>query len=194
MTESHTSLPLDPHAEAAPPARRGTEVQPIDLTPEGPSIHATCISLHGVGLLLRGPSGLGKSDLALRLIDGGATLVADDRTLLSTALTAGGPILVASPPPGLAGLLEVRGLGLVRLPHQSLCPVHMVVDVLPPDDKPERLPDPDTEVFLGVTLPRWCLNALEPSAPAKVRLAVRILTERSPKLLAPPDPVPAAPV
>lgn len=186
MPESPAPLPVDPHAEAAPPARRGTEVQTLDLSPDGPSIHATCIALHGVGLLLRGASGLGKSDLALRLIDGGATLVADDRTLISTAITAGGTILVAAPPPALAGLLEVRGLGLVRLPYQSLCPVQMIVDVLPADDRPERLPDPDTETLLGVTLPRWCLNALEPSAPAKVRLAVRILTERSPKLLAPP--------
>ncbi len=189
MTDPHSSLLVDPHADAPPPARRRTEVQTLELSPDGPSIHATCVALHGVGLLLRGPSGLGKSDLALRLIDGGATLVADDRTLLSTALTAAGLILVASPPPALAGLLEVRGLGVVRLPYQSLCPVQMVVDVLAADDRPDRLPDPDTETFLGVTLPRWCLNALEPSAPAKVRLAVRILTERSPKRLAPPDPI-----
>ncbi len=186
MPESPAPLPVDPHADSAPPARRGTEVQTLDLTPEGPSIHATCIALHGVGLLLRGASGLGKSDLALRLIDGGATLVSDDRTLISTAITAGGTILVAAPPPGLAGLLEVRGLGIVRLPYQSLCPVQMIVDLLPDGDRPDRLPDPDTESLLDVTLPRWCLNALEPSAPAKVRLAVRLLTERNPKLLAPP--------
>ena len=141
MPESPAPLPVDPHAEASPPARRGTEVQPLDLSPEAPSLHATCIALHGVGLLLRGASGLGKSDLALRLIDGGATLVADDRTLISTAITAGGTILVAAPPPALAGLLEVRGLGLVRLPYQSLCPVQMIVDVLPPEDRPDAHSD-----------------------------------------------------
>lgn len=186
MSQSHAPLPVDLQAASGPLARQGTAVAPLDLSPDNPSIHASCVALDGVGLLLRGAPGLGKSDLALRLIDGGATLVADDRTLISTAITAGGMILLASPPTNLAGLLEVRGLGLVRLPFQSLCPVQMLIDVLPLEDRPERLPAPDAETLLGVTLPRWCLNALEPSAPAKVRLAVRLLTEHRSKLLPPP--------
>ncbi len=74
-------------------------------------VHATAVAIEGEAVLLRGPSGSGKSDLALRLIDGGAQLVADDQTLLRRA---GGRVL-ASAPPAIAGLLEVRGVGVVRV-------------------------------------------------------------------------------
>ena len=73
-------------------------------------VHGTCIAIDGAGVLLRGPSGCGKSDLALRLIDGGAVLVADDRV----SLEARAGDLVASAPDALAGLLEVRGVGIER--------------------------------------------------------------------------------
>ena len=76
-------------------------------------VHATCVALRAGrswrGVLLRGPSGAGKSDLALRLVEGGGRLVADDQT----ALVPQGSGLVASPPGTLAGLLEVRGVGIV---------------------------------------------------------------------------------
>src|SRR6516162_9304950 len=72
-------------------------------------IHASCAARDGAGVLLLGPPGSGKSDLALRLLDCGFMLVADDRVEVE-----GG---VARPPPALAGLLEVRGLGILRLPY-----------------------------------------------------------------------------
>src|SRR3546814_8060220 len=86
--------------------------------------HATAVMLPDAQLgdwavLLRGPSGVGKSDLALRLIDRGAVLVSDDQTLLSVA----GGRLVAAPPAAIAGRLEARGLGIVDLPHRVGVPV-----------------------------------------------------------------------
>lgn len=73
----------------------------------GECVHASCVAIGGRGVLLVGPSGSGKSDLALRLIDGGAELVADDRVALR--LADGRP--VADAPPALAGLLEIREIG-----------------------------------------------------------------------------------
>ncbi|MGE3652127.1 MAG: HPr kinase/phosphorylase, partial [Reyranellaceae bacterium] len=79
-------------------------------------IHATCVALPEGGVLLRGDSGAGKSDLALRLIDGGARLVADDRTDLMRE----GDLLIARAPTSIAGLIEARGLGILRLPPEKL--------------------------------------------------------------------------
>ena len=129
-------------------------------------IHATCVTLDGAGILIRGPSGAGKSDLALRLIELGAVLVADDRTDLR-ALTEG---LVASAPPSLAGKLEVRGIGIVDLPHAAAAPIRLVVDLAA---EVERLPEPARCTLLGRELPLIALRPFEGSAPAKLRLALR---------------------
>ncbi|HAQ33260.1 MAG TPA: serine/threonine protein kinase, partial [Rhodospirillaceae bacterium] len=74
-------------------------------------IHGTCVALNGVTVLLRGPSGSGKSDLALRLIDGGGRLVADDQTLVEIQ----GERLVATAPETIAGKMEVRGVGVLAV-------------------------------------------------------------------------------
>lgn len=133
-------------------------------------IHATCVAIGGFSVLLRGPSGSGKSDLALRLIDSGGLLVADDQTELYVE----DGVLFARAPEVLAGLIEVRGLGILRLPQfQPFSAVDLVVDL---DAAPERLPEPATAEFLGVVVPRVVLAPFEPSAPAKVRLAVRLVT------------------
>ncbi|WP_114395446.1 HPr kinase/phosphorylase [Oleisolibacter albus] len=129
-------------------------------------IHATCVSLSGAGVLLRGRSGAGKSDLALRLIEGGARLVADDRVDLARQ---GDRLLAACPAP-LAGLLEVRGLGILPVPADGPTPVLLLVDLVPPADVP-RLPEPQDEEICGVTLPRLSLAPFEASAAAKLRLA-----------------------
>ncbi len=138
-------------------------------------IHATCVGLRRgrawVGVLLRGPSGAGKSDLALRRIDGGARLIADDQTHLERK----GRTLVATAPPALAGLLEVRGVGIVRLaPAQRLghAPLAMLVDLVAAE-RVERLPEPAAESVLGIALPVVALAAFEVSAPAKLRLALQ---------------------
>lgn len=134
-------------------------------------VHGTCVAIEGRGVLLRGPSGRGKSDLALRLIDGGALLVADDQTRLERD----GDILVAHPPPAIAGLLEVRGLGLVRLPYLERAPLDLVIDLVAPSEV-ERLPEANALEFHGLTLRHLLLAPFEASAAAKVRLAMRAAT------------------
>ena len=76
-------------------------------------LHATAISINGQAVLLIGPPGSGKSDLALRLIDRGALLIADDQV----ALTEVDGVLHASAPAATAGLIEVRGLGIAAVAH-----------------------------------------------------------------------------
>jgi len=142
-------------------------------------IHATCVSVCGAGVLLRGPSGAGKSDLALRLIDGGAMLVADDRV----ELAAGTGQVLARAPAALAGLLEVRGVGILPMPHIEEAPVALVVDLVTPD-RVARLPEPDHVMLCGMNLPRLELTPFEASAPAKIRLALAAVRARVP-------PVPA---
>jgi serine kinase of HPr protein (carbohydrate metabolism regulator) len=132
-------------------------------------IHGTCIALDGAGVLLRGPSGAGKSDLALRLIDAGAQLVADDQVQLSKHDDA----LIAKPPATLAGLLEVRGLGIVRLAYRPNASVFMVVDLTTPEQI-ERMPEPTSVRLLDCDLPLLRLDPFSGSAGAKLRLAVRV--------------------
>lgn len=131
-------------------------------------LHGTCVAIDGRGVLLRGPSGSGKSDLALRLIDSGAILVADDQTRLERA----GDALLASPPDTLAGLMEVRGLGLVRLGHLEKVTLDLVID-LTASSQVERLPEPNAVEILGLMVRHMHLAPLEASAAAKVRLAMR---------------------
>ena len=130
-------------------------------------VHASCVALEGGGVLLRGAPGAGKSDLTLRLIEGGARLVADDQV----ALTSRGGMLLAAPPARTAGLLEVRGIGIVSMEFVPQCPVHLVVDLAPPEAI-ERMPDAATVTLSGHRVRRVALAPLEASAPAKVRLAL----------------------
>ena len=130
-------------------------------------VHASCVALEGKGVLLRGVPGAGKSDLALRLIEGGAQLVADDQV----ALTSGGERLLAAPPARIAGLLEVRGIGIVSLDFVPQCPVHLVVDLAPPESI-ERMPEAASVTLSGHRLRRVVLAPFEESTPAKVKLAL----------------------
>ena len=132
-------------------------------------VHATCVDVDGVGVLLRGPPGSGKSDLALRLISDGARLVADDRA----DLTADGGRLYVSPPPDISGLIEVRGLGVLCLDHRDAAPLGLVLDLVPAAAI-ERLAEAGTCDILGLAFPLWRLAPFEASAAAKVRLAVRL--------------------
>ena len=137
-------------------------------------VHATSVAIktggRWRGVLLRGPSGSGKSDLALRLIDGGARLIADDQTHLAKK----GRALIASPPPVLAGMIEVRGIGIVKLPRGRLlaaAPLALLVD-LARADAIERMPEPAYEMVQDVELSRLILSPFEVSAVAKLRLAL----------------------
>ena len=131
-------------------------------------LHATCIRWSGAAMLLRGGSGAGKSDLALRMLDQGATLVADDQVLVSAADGK----LFARPPEALAGLLEVRGIGIIRVRHEAPARIGLVVDLVE-EGGMERMPEPAGAALLGCVLPRFSLVARHASAAAKLRLAVR---------------------
>ena len=126
----------------------------------------TCVAVGGRGVLLQGPSGAGKSDLALRLIDGGAELVADDRVVLE----AHAGVLSASAPTALRGLLEVRGLGVFRLPYRASVAVALVAEL--GGERDDRLPLPNTTTVLGHELPAIRLSGERASAAARVRLAL----------------------
>ena len=131
-------------------------------------IHATTVAIDGRAIVLRGPSGSGKSDLALRLIETGAELVADDRTELREV----NGCLIAASPKSISGLLEVRGVGLLSLPHRDGVPVALLAD-LDPTRPPPRLPDPTRETLDGVSVARIDLSPFEASAPAKLRAVLR---------------------
>ncbi len=131
-------------------------------------IHATCVEVDGLGILLRGPSGSGKSDLALRLIDTGARLIADDYT----ELTIESDRLIATAPENIDGLIEVRGVGLLKIGAAVQAPVGVVIDLVGPEGV-DRLPEDDKITLLGLSVPHFKLTPFHSSAPAKVRLVVR---------------------
>ncbi|MEC7676002.1 MAG: HPr kinase/phosphatase C-terminal domain-containing protein [Pseudomonadota bacterium] len=131
-------------------------------------VHGTCVAIDGAGVLLRGPSGGGKSDLALRLIDGGATLVCDDQLELSRVQDR----VVARAPGPLQGQLEIRGIGIVAVEAVAQAPLALVVDLIPADQV-IRFPDPAVCHYLGLAIPLLALAAFEASTPAKIIFALR---------------------
>jgi len=131
-------------------------------------LHATCVNIDGKGVLLFGASGSGKSDVGLRLIDGGAELVADDRV----DIRAQDEILIAAAPEKLRGMLEVRGVGIVRLPYSKEVSLSLAVELVA-RDKVERLPEPKVWSCLGVQLPLLSLHAFDSSTCAKIRMYMR---------------------
>ena len=138
-------------------------------------VHATAVAIEGDAILIRGPPGAGKSDLALRLIEGGARLLADDQTLLRRA---GNHVLVRAPA-AIASLIEVRGVGVVHVDSLEEAPLALVVDLVP-SAQVERIPDNRFEVVLGLTIPLMALAPFEVSAAAKLRLAWRVFAAPSP--------------
>lgn len=131
------------------------------------TVHATCVAIDGRAVLIEGRSGGGKSDLALRLIDRGATLVADEQVVCQRH--DGG--LIASPPSHAAGRIEVRGIGTVEMPHAERVPVALLVAIL--DSPPHAMDDARRRRIAGMDVPVLPLAVLEPSAPIKVELALR---------------------
>ena len=131
------------------------------------TLHASAVAAEGRAVLITGPSGSGKSDLALRLLDRGFTLVSDDQTIVKRD----GDRLLASPPPTIAGKLEIRGIGIVDMDHVSDLPVALIVELTV--DEIQRLPDDSRErPILGVSLPIVTIDAMTASAPSKVELAL----------------------
>lgn len=130
------------------------------------TVHASTVAIEGRAVLITGPSGSGKSDLTLRLLDRGFTLISDDQTVVR--LDRGR--LIASPPSAIAGKLEIRGIGIVDIEHDSDLPVALLVELT---SDIQRLPDPARErPVLGVMLPLISIDAMAASAPSKVALAL----------------------
>jgi serine kinase of HPr protein (carbohydrate metabolism regulator) len=119
------------------------------------------------GVLIDGGSGAGKSDLALRAIEAGWALVADDRTLVWSCDGR----LFGRCPDAIDGLIEVRGLGVVNAPRRRFCPIDLVVGCSS-SELLERFPDRVSETWLGCDIPRVKLSAFQPSAVAKLNRAL----------------------
>ena len=131
------------------------------------TLHASTVAIDGRAVLLTGPSGSGKSDLALRLLDRGFTLVSDDQTIVRKDSDR----LVASAPPNIAGKLEIRGLGIVDVERVDNVAIALIVELT--NSQIQRLPDDSRErPILGVKLPLVTIDALTASAPSKVALAL----------------------
>jgi len=130
------------------------------------NLHASTVALDGRGVLISGPSGSGKSDLALRLLDRGFVLVSDDRTIVRKE----GSRLIASAPETIRGKLEVRGVGIVEMEHQRDVPIALVVELT---SDIQRLPDEGRErLILGAAIPLINVDAMTASAPSKVAVAL----------------------
>jgi serine kinase of HPr protein (carbohydrate metabolism regulator) len=130
------------------------------------NLHASCVASDGRAVLIAGPSGSGKSDLALRLLDRGFALVSDDRTIVRKE----GARLIATAPETIKGKLEIRGVGIVDMDTVDDMPVALVVELTSdiqrmPDDSRERL-------ILGTAIPLISVDAMTASAASKVALAL----------------------
>jgi HPr kinase/phosphorylase len=137
-------------------------------------VHGSAVAVQGkdfpaTAVLLRGFSGRGKSDLAFRLIAAGATLIGDDQV----ALEARQGKVMAEPAEAIRGLLEIRGVGLVKCPVAPPAPLGLVVDLVAREDVP-RLPEKETADILGVAVPRLQLHAFDASTPFKIMKAIEL--------------------
>jgi serine kinase of HPr protein (carbohydrate metabolism regulator) len=130
------------------------------------TVHASTVAVDGRAVLITGPSGSGKSDLTLRLLDRGFVLVSDDQTIVKRQDDR----LIASAPPNIAGKLEIRGIGIVDMETVADLPVALIVELT---SDIQRLPDDSRErPILGVSLPLISIDAMTASAPSKVALGL----------------------
>ena len=132
-------------------------------------LHATTIAVNQQAVVITGAPGAGKSDLALRMIDAGAVLVSDDQTELSVI----DDVLVASPPISIAGMIELRHVGLITMPYIKQVPVALTIDLVGSDYPLERLPDLDLVLWLDHPVRRIRLPSYAASTPCKIRAVLQ---------------------
>jgi HPr kinase/phosphorylase len=134
-------------------------------------VHATAVAIDGQGILLTGPSGSGKSDLALRIIDRGGVLISDDVVIVSKA-DQGLSVGVA---PNIAGKIEVRGVGICTVRHLSSAPLRLVVAL---SNAIDRIPEKQRTIsMMGVDVPSIDLASLECSSAIKLEMALKHIVE-----------------
>lgn len=134
--------------------------------PSSETLHASTVSIDGYAVLIEGRSGTGKSDLALRLVDRGATLVSDDYTLVVRR----NGMLTARAPATIAGKIEVRGIGIVDMPAVTDVPVALIVRL---ETEVPRMPERRIRRVADVAVREIVVDAFAASAPIKVELALR---------------------
>ena len=162
----------------------------LDL-PRTVILHAACLDIEGRGVLIQGRPGAGKSDLALRLIDQPGTgilgqalkparLVADDQVVIRRLADR----LLASPPDRLKGLIEIRGIGILKIPFCPETTLRLIV-AMGQADEVQRMPEPHDLMgeILGTRLPRIVVDAKAPSAAARVRAALDALSVDEPNVI-----------
>jgi HPr kinase/phosphorylase len=135
--------------------------------------YATAVIYCGFGILIRGPSGSGKSDLALRLIDDGADLIADDQVVIKAV----GQELYLSAPDSLSGLIEVRGIGVIKIEYVSDIRLCLIVE-LDPSNEIQRIPTIKEELIKNIPVPVINMYAFESSVLAKIKIILGYLDKK----------------
>ena len=135
--------------------------------------YATAVIYCGFGILIRGPSGSGKSDLALRLIDDGADLIADDQVVIKAV----GQELYLSPPDSLSGLIEVRGVGVIKIEYFRDIRLCLIVE-LDPRNEIQRIPKIKEELIKKIPVPVINMYAFESSVLAKIKIILGYLDKK----------------
>jgi serine kinase of HPr protein (carbohydrate metabolism regulator) len=130
------------------------------------TLHATTVAIDGLAVVIEGHAGAGKSDLALRLIDRGAMLVSDDRTLVVRT----GAGLLARAPHLMAGRIEVRGVGIASMPHLDEAPVALLIRL---DSEQPRMPERRRRMIAGVEVRMLTIDPRANAAPIAIEIALR---------------------